>query len=108
MKTCVLSHFQLCVILWTVQFKVLLSLRFPREAYWSGFPFSSPGDLTLTTHIAGRSSEPPGKTISRLNLLNNRKALLMYVDPGSDMSRVFPWQQEIWFGPEIQYKRQSK
>ena len=45
MKTCVLSHFQLCVILWTVQFKVLLSLRFPREAYWSGFPFSSPGNL---------------------------------------------------------------
>ena len=72
----------------TVAYQAPLSMGFPRQEYWSGFPFSSPGDLTLTSHIAGRSSEPPGKPISRVNLLNNQKALLIYVDPGSDMSRI--------------------
>ena len=30
---------------WTVARHALLSLRFPRQEYWSGLPFPPPGDL---------------------------------------------------------------
>ena len=30
---------------WTVAFQASLSLGFSRQEYWSGLPFSSPGDL---------------------------------------------------------------
>ena len=30
---------------WTVAHQVPLSMGFPRQEYWSGLPFSSPGDL---------------------------------------------------------------
>ena len=44
----VLSHFspvQLCVTLWSVAHQAPLCLGFSRQEYWSGLPFSSPGDL---------------------------------------------------------------
>ena len=31
--------------LWTVSHKAPLSMRFPRQEYWSGLPFPSPGNL---------------------------------------------------------------
>ena len=31
--------------LWTVACQVPLSMEFPRQEYWSGLPFPSPGDL---------------------------------------------------------------
>ena len=31
-------------ILWTVAHGVPLSIRFPRQKYWSGLPFPCPGD----------------------------------------------------------------
>ena len=30
---------------WTVAHQAPLSMRFPRQEYWGGLPFSSPGDL---------------------------------------------------------------
>ena len=30
---------------WTIAHQALLSLRFPRQEYWSGLPFPPPGDL---------------------------------------------------------------
>ena len=30
---------------WTVTYQALLSMIFPRQDYWSGLPFPSPGDL---------------------------------------------------------------
>ena len=30
---------------WTVARRALLFMRFPRQEYWSGLPFPSPGDL---------------------------------------------------------------
>ena len=30
---------------WTVAYQTLLSMGFPRQEYWSGLPFPSPGDL---------------------------------------------------------------
>ena len=46
-----------------------LSLGFPRQEYWSGLPFSSPGDLpnrgikpgSLALQEVSLPSEPPGK-----------------------------------------------
>ena len=36
---------QLFVTSWTVARHALLCMRFPRQEYWSGLPFPSPGDL---------------------------------------------------------------
>ena len=30
---------------WTVAHQASLSMEFPRQEYWSGLPFSAPGDL---------------------------------------------------------------
>jgi len=30
---------------WTVALQAALSMAFPRQEYWSGLPFPSPGDL---------------------------------------------------------------
>ena len=40
-----LSPVQLFVTPWTVAFQAPLSTGFPRQKYWSGLPFPSPGDL---------------------------------------------------------------
>ena len=40
-----LSHIQLFVTLWTVAHQPPLTMGFPREEYWNGLSFSSPGDL---------------------------------------------------------------
>ena len=41
----VLSHVQLFVTPWIVACRAPLSMRFPRQEYWSKFPLPSPGDL---------------------------------------------------------------
>ena len=40
-----LSCVQLFAILWTVYHQAPLSMEFSRQEYWSGLPFSSPGNL---------------------------------------------------------------
>ena len=39
------SHVQLFATPWTVAYQSLPSMGFSRQEYWSGLPFSSPGDL---------------------------------------------------------------
>ena len=39
------SHVRLFGMLWTVACKAPLPVEFPRQEYWSGLPFPSPGDL---------------------------------------------------------------
>ena len=54
---------------WTVALQTLLSMRFPRQEYWSGSPFPSPGDLPdpevapvfLAWQADSLSAEPQGK-----------------------------------------------
>ena len=41
----VLSHVQLFATSWTVACQAPLSMGFPRQEYWSGLPFPSPGEL---------------------------------------------------------------
>ena len=48
MHACVLScfsHVQLFVTPWTAAHQAPLSVEFPRQEYWRGLPFPSPGDL---------------------------------------------------------------
>ena len=45
MCACTVSHVQLFVTPWTVACQAPLSMGFPREEYWSGWPFPSPGNL---------------------------------------------------------------
>ena len=62
------------VTLWTVAYQAPMSMGFPRQEYWSGLPFSSPGDLPdpgihpMSLAVAGRffTVEPPGKPIPSL------------------------------------------
>ena len=70
---CILSHIRLCATPWTVVCHASLSMRFSRQDYWSGLPFSHPGDLPdpgiepaspASPVLAGGFSfttEPPGK-----------------------------------------------
>ena len=44
-RTVVLKHFWLCVIPWAVALHSPLAMRFSRQEYWSGLPFSTLGDL---------------------------------------------------------------
>ena len=54
---------------WTAAHQTPLSMGFPKQEYWSGLPFPSPGDLpdpgieprSPTLHTDSLPSEPPGK-----------------------------------------------
>ena len=57
---------------WTIACQAPLSMEIPRQEYWSGLPFPSPGDLPdpetelmspASPALVGRSftTEPPGK-----------------------------------------------
>ena len=69
---CVLSSTVLSdsVTPWTAACQASLPMGSPRQQYWSGLPFSPPGDLpdprikTASSPFAGRffTTEPPGKT----------------------------------------------
>ena len=56
---------------WTVTCQIPLSMGFPRQEYWSGWPFPSPGDLPypgikfVSLALAGGffTTEPPGKPL---------------------------------------------
>ena len=56
-------------MLWTIADQAPLSMGFPRQDYWSGLPFPSPGDLPDGGIKPGSSAlqadslltEPPGK-----------------------------------------------
>ena len=59
---------------WTVACQAPLSMGFPRQEYWSGLPFPSPGDLPnpgiepLSPALEGGffTTEPPGKPAEKL------------------------------------------
>ena len=64
-----LSGVRLFATPWTVARQAPLSMGFPRQEYWSGLPFPSPGDLpnpgiepgSPALEANALTSEPPGK-----------------------------------------------
>ena len=83
---------------WTVARQAPLSMGFPRQEYWIGLPFSSPGDLpnpsikprSPTLQADSLSAEPPGKPknigvgslslLQRIFLTQESKPGLLIVD----------------------------
>ena len=68
---------------WTAGFQAFLSMEFSRQEYWSGLPFSSPGDLP-DPGIKPRSpalqadsllTKSPGKPVLWMLVLNHYGAL---------------------------------
>jgi len=67
---CMLRHVscvQLFATLWTVARQAPLSMGFCRQEYWSGLPFSSPGDLPAP-RIEPTSSAAPALQVDSLPL----------------------------------------
>ena len=64
------SHDQLFATPWTEDKQTPLSMGFPRQEYWSGLPFPSPGDLSnpgieprsSALQVGSLSFAPPGKS----------------------------------------------
>ena len=61
---------------WTGAWQVPLTMGFPRQEYWSGLPFPSPGDLPypgikpMSPALTGRcfSTETSGKSVMTITL----------------------------------------
>ena len=73
MKVKLLNPVRLFAIPWTVTYQAPPSMRFSRQACWSGLPFPSPGDLpkpgiepgSPTLQADALLSEPPGTKLIR-------------------------------------------
>ena len=71
MHVCLFSHVPLFATPWTVAYLTPPSMGYPRQKYWSGVPFPSPGALSnpgtepASSALAGRffTTEPPRKPI---------------------------------------------
>ena len=65
------SHVRLSATPWTIAHQAPLSMGFPRQEYWSGLPFLSPGNLPdpgikpeFPALEGGLfTAEPPGKPL---------------------------------------------
>ena len=76
-----LSHIQLFATLWTVAHQAPPPVVFSRQEYWSGLPFTSPGDLpdpgiiprSPALQAEALTSEPPGKPLSLNYVIINNK-----------------------------------
>ena len=68
-----------------------LSMAFPRQEYWSGLPFASPGDLpgsgieSASLASTGRffTTEPPGKPLSAQYLSSIILIVVAMISPQS-------------------------
>ena len=80
-----LSRVQLFVTPWTVGHQAPASMGFPRQEYWSGLPFPSPGELpdpgikpgSPTLQADALTSELPGKSYMKL-LSPQKRVFLKY------------------------------
>ena len=99
---------------WAAVHQALLSMRFPRQEYWSGLPFPSPEDLpdpgikprfpvlqadSLPTELQGKPTPKPSRKISELGQLNQRNPL-PYLRPsqgfmGGTVGSV-GWELVVW------------
>ena len=79
---------------WTAACQAVLSMEFPRQEYWSGQPFPSPGDLpnpgikpwSPALQANSLPSEPPGKpsrSWAPAFLLSFQEMLMLLVQEGN-------------------------
>ena len=77
-RACVLScfsHVRFFAIPWTIAGQASLSMRFPRQEYWSGYPFSSPGDLPDPGIEPGSPALQEVSILSEIEWTNNKVLL---------------------------------
>ena len=105
-----LYHVRLFVTPWTVASQAPLSMGFPRQKYWSGLPFPSPGDLPnpgikpVSTALAGRffttelPRKPGNSIIKLLKLEKAKKQVLLWASRQSRFVLTpWCWPHEIDF-----------
>ena len=101
---CVLCHVRFFEALWTVAHQVPLSVEFSWQEYWSGLPFSTPGDVfdpgikpasPECPALAGRffKTAPPGKPqIDSFSYICLRRMLLMATIDKNNYISPSEWQ----------------
>ena len=103
-------HVRLFATPWTVACQAPLSMEFCRQEYWSGLPFTSPGDLPdsgikpKSPALAGRffTTEPPGKLVTRyiLTLISISINRSMHTSQGfAPWVRKIPWRSKWQLTP---------
>ena len=93
---------------WTIAHQAPLSMEFPRQEYWSGLPFLSPGDL-LDPEIKPGSpalqadslpSEPPGKPdpghTNQVFLAFQGRRLIMILCGSKSIFQGYQVSHECW------------
>ena len=79
------SHVQLFVTPWIVTHQAPLPMGFPRQEYWSGLPFPSPGDHPNP----GIKPESPGLTCFK-------QSLYLWATREAPLTGVVTVQVEVW------------
>ena len=92
---------------WTIADEVPLSMGFPRQDYWSGLQFPSPGDFLdpgidlMSPALASRllTTVPPGEPCERLEWFNFRKCSLIFIKGIYFLNQhrvLILWPWNIW------------
>ena len=89
--------------LWTTDPQAPLSMGFPRQEYWSGLPFPSPGGLSdpgmepgsPALQVDSLPSEPPGKPIFYHKHSLIRDTSLQYCYKGPEFSRYHKKSRKV-------------
>ena len=92
-----LSHVCLFATLWTVAHQIPLSMRFFKQAYWSGLPFPPPGylpypgiELKSPASPALQAGSLPAEPLGRLPIImilsKFRRALILWDFPGDPVT----------------------
>ena len=95
-----LSRVRLFATPWTVAYQALQSMGFSRQEYWSGLPFTSPGDLpnpgiesgSPTLQTDALPSEPLEKSLLLLSCFSRVRLFATPMDgnlPGSAVHGIF-------------------
>ena len=86
---------------WTVALQAPLSMGFPRQEYWCGLPFPSPGDLPdprielscpVSPALAARfcTSVPPGKPQNNVKFPQKNPKIELQYDPAILFLGIYP------------------
>ena len=92
-----LSHVRLFTTPWTVAHQAPPSMGFSWQEYWSGLPFSSPGDLpdpgikprSPALEADALTSEPPGKLLLVISFTNIFPPTLFYRNLFTSLQLIF-------------------
>ena len=91
---CIFSHVQLFVTPWNIAHQAPLSMGFSRQEYWSGLPFSTPGDL-LNPGNKPVSLSPPALASRFFTTVPTGKPLNRYEqDPNPLLNIFYIWWLE--------------